>query len=335
MPSSKHPYLSTPLEWLMVFCSFWFVGGLYLDGWAHNHIKELETFFTPWHAVFYSGYAAVTLALCFCVWRNKTPDRTWLEAVPVGYGYSLVGVALFFIGGMGDMLWHQIFGIEQNIDALLSPTHLLLATALLLMVTGGLRSWWTQVNPTAKASLLKQLPMIFSVTAALSMLTFMTQFSHFIVNHATGTPPTDPAWIDMEQSEAISGYLFQTIVLMGCVFLIMRRARIVFGACTILFTLNMIAMAYMRDGQMFIPAALITGLIADILARNLYPLHQHLREFRTFAFIIPAILFLCYFITLLLATDGIWWSIHLWTGSIFIAGAAGLLTSFLIEPMRE
>jgi hypothetical protein len=32
------------------------IGGL-LDGWAHNNIPQLETVFTPWHAVLYGGYA--------------------------------------------------------------------------------------------------------------------------------------------------------------------------------------------------------------------------------------------------------------------------------------
>src|SRR5690349_306769 len=42
---------------MMVLCC-WFVGGLYLDGWAHDHGMVDKTFFTPWHAVLYSGYFA-------------------------------------------------------------------------------------------------------------------------------------------------------------------------------------------------------------------------------------------------------------------------------------
>ena len=34
--------------------SLWAVTGLFLDGWSHNHHRP-ETFFTPWHAVLYSG----------------------------------------------------------------------------------------------------------------------------------------------------------------------------------------------------------------------------------------------------------------------------------------
>ena len=39
-------------------------------------------------------------------------------------------------GAIGDMFWHIIFGIEVSIDALLSPTHLLLLIGALLILSG-------------------------------------------------------------------------------------------------------------------------------------------------------------------------------------------------------
>src|SRR5829696_493240 len=46
-------------DWAMAIVSCWFVGGLFLDAWAHIHLSNLETFFTPWHGVMYSGFLAV------------------------------------------------------------------------------------------------------------------------------------------------------------------------------------------------------------------------------------------------------------------------------------
>jgi hypothetical protein len=42
------------LPWVLLATSAWTVAGIYLDGWAHNHGK-VDSFFTPWHAVLYSG----------------------------------------------------------------------------------------------------------------------------------------------------------------------------------------------------------------------------------------------------------------------------------------
>ena len=36
----------------------WLLVGVMVDGWAHNNLEALETFFTPWHALFYSGFVA-------------------------------------------------------------------------------------------------------------------------------------------------------------------------------------------------------------------------------------------------------------------------------------
>ncbi len=48
------------------------IGGLYLDGWAHIHRPGLETFFTPWHGVLYSGFLLLAAALVMPVLRGRS-----------------------------------------------------------------------------------------------------------------------------------------------------------------------------------------------------------------------------------------------------------------------
>jgi len=63
----------------------WLIVGLFVDGWAHNTRPLLETFFTPWHAVFYSGFAAVTAWIGWLVWSHHEPGQPWAQALPRGY----------------------------------------------------------------------------------------------------------------------------------------------------------------------------------------------------------------------------------------------------------
>ena len=72
-------------DWVMVLLSAWFLGGLYLDGWAHHHLAELESFFTPWHAVFYSGFVAVAALLVGTAIADRRRGLAWRQAVPAGY----------------------------------------------------------------------------------------------------------------------------------------------------------------------------------------------------------------------------------------------------------
>ena len=123
-------------DMFMILLTSWFIGGLHLDGWAHAHIPQLETFFTPWHAALYSGYLACAIAIVGVVTINHRRGYPWREAIPTGYELSLLGAPLFLIGGIADMIWHILFGIEKSTEALLSPTHLLLAFSGVLIVSG-------------------------------------------------------------------------------------------------------------------------------------------------------------------------------------------------------
>ncbi|MDQ1057324.1 hypothetical protein QFZ23_001225 [Arthrobacter globiformis] len=118
----------------------WLLLAVFLDGWAHLHLPGLETFFTPWHAALYSGMLATAAWTAAVIWRNRTPGQPLAQAVPPGYRGTAVGVVLFAVAGGLDLLWHEILGIEVSLDALVSPTHLLLGFSLFLILGTAVRS---------------------------------------------------------------------------------------------------------------------------------------------------------------------------------------------------
>src|SRR3954453_24176867 len=131
----------------------WMIIWLFLDGWSHG-VNKPESFFTPWHALLYSGFVAGVAWFSWDGWRQSS---TGSVAVAGDRGLS-VGLALFVVGAVGDGIWHPVFGIEVNLEALLSPTHLLLFTGGFLMaaypvraaradgseVAPGWSAWWPQ-----------------------------------------------------------------------------------------------------------------------------------------------------------------------------------------------
>ena len=82
---------------VMLAVSSWLVGGIFLDGWAHSHLNLLDTFFTPWHAVLYTGGLAVASFLGATLVINHTRGLAWRRALPAGYDLSLLGMGLFIL----------------------------------------------------------------------------------------------------------------------------------------------------------------------------------------------------------------------------------------------
>jgi hypothetical protein len=95
------------------------------------------------------------------------------------------------------------------------------------------------------------------------------------------------------------------------------------------FTVSALLLSFLKDTFQFIPAAVAAGIVADAL---LHWLGTALP--RLVAFAVPAVFYAAYFVALAVS-DGIGWTIHLWAGSIVLAGAVGWLLSYLVTPPRR
>ena len=327
MIANVRPVDGIQFDWLVMLASIWYVGGLFLDGWAHNHGKVDQSFFTPWHAVLYSGYAVTAAVILSAVVRNHLAGYTGRMAIPAGYELSLLGIAIFAVGGVGDLIWHTLFGIEMDIAALLSPTHLILALGLALIVTGPLRAAWRRTD--VPRSWAYQLPMILSLTSLLSLFTFFTQYANPIVHSMA-----DKQGPEALQSLGIVSILFQTAILTSLVLLVVRRWRLPLGAFALIFAVNDASSSILADNSPVLYVAIlgaVTGLIVDLLYSGLKYTADQPGQFRLFAFAVPVIAYSIYFVALLVLQT-IAWSIHLWAGSIVLAGIIGWLISYLFVP---
>jgi hypothetical protein len=317
-------------DWLMAILSFGFAGGIYLDGWAHDHGLVDQTFFTPWHALLYSAYGLCALTLVGVVIFNRLQGKRWRQALPSGYGSSFVGVFLFIIAGVGDEIWHTFFGFEVGIEPLLSPSHLLLAYGGVLIMGGPFHALWWRSDLAERQGWTKVFPALLSGLSVFSIFTFLTEFAHpFVHTHLVQT-----AHSDAEKSWGAASVLLQAGILMGFLLILMQRFRLPVGAFTFIFTLNVALMSVLTDQQRLIPGILLAGIFSDLLAYILKPSEKRLEALRLFVFCIPLVYFLCYFMTLMF-TGGITWSIHLWLGSSVITGIIGLMLSFVLIPTES
>lgn len=333
-------------DWAMAGLSIWWMGGLFIDGWAHSNIPQLETFFTPWHAVFYSGFLAVATALAVRVllnlrqsagpgltWavliRQSLVKRSWLKAIPRGYELTVLGLLIFLVSGLGDMIWHIFLGIEKNTEALLSPTHLGLATGLGLSLSGALRSAWQRSD--SPSTWRELAPAIISLTFTFSLLTFFTAYANALVH----------LWpVNNSQASATSGItdiLLTTSLTMAVVLLAVRRWNLPFGTFTIMLGLNGCMMAVFNLHALVIsaPTGILGGLAADLLYRFLQPSLKEPDSVRLFAFLVPLCMYIVYFLDLVITGPLFWhtgivWTTPFWAGAPVIAGITGFLLSFVM-----
>ena len=309
-------------EWTVVALCTWLMAGAYLDAWAHRHLARLESFFTPWHSVLYSGIFAILIFLGTRALRNQARGHRLDQALPAGYNLSLIGAALFGVAGVIDMIWHLRFGIEVNLAALISPPHLLLMLAGTLIVAGPLRAAWRR--PVSKAPWTA----VISASLLLSMLTFFNQFDEPLVNPYAATASATPATIADLQQLGILGIMVQTALLTGIILYLLSRFALPFGSITLLVGLNGALLGSLEQNFDLIPVAIIGGLLADLVMVWLRPGPQRVVALRVGAFIGPVGVSALYLLFLAL-TRGIDWPITLWLGAIAVSGAIGVLLSYL------
>jgi hypothetical protein len=332
---------SQRFDLIAALLSLWMLAGLYLDGSAHHHMPDLiETFFTPWHAILYAGFFANAGLLLVQQWRNVSQGYRFAQALPKAYMPSIFGAVIFLFSGGADFLWHEIFGFEVGLEALVSPSHLSLAVGGSLMIAGPLRAALSRSAEQKLTGWRDLLPAMLSLLGVLSILSFFTgdfaiiTYPHFMVQR-----PLAEATSFYYDIHALASVLIPAALLIGTILFALQHWTLPIGSLTLLIVGNGLLMIWFHlkevslYPQVLFPVVL-TGIAADMLYGLLKPSPLRLRQLHFFAFSVPTILFGLFF-AILIPTAGIWWSVHLWTGAVFLAGVVGLLLSFLTNPFHQ
>lgn len=320
------------LDYAVSFIFLWITVGVSAD--IRKHIEGFsfaeEGFVTPEHTMFYSGFIALFVLMTAIIFARRTKyNLTWVQAIPRGYRYGLLGLVLFFLGGFGDLAWHSAFGAESNVEALLSPTHLTLAFGGGLFISSPLRSaWGLDLNDSWRS----QFPAVLSAGLVCHPVVSFTLYAHPVTMFAfrEGMLPV---------SLGVGSILLQLAFLTALAIALVRRFNLRPGAFTMIFTVNGFGIivlgliAYDGATWFFIPY-IVSGMTADFLAWFVINNRDRTLPFRVFCTLVPAVWTSLYLLTAHMLT-GIGWVVHVWTGSIFLSGVTGLLLSFLVVPTKN
>lgn len=308
--------------WVNALLGLAFTLGVMVDIWAHSNVRPLfETFFTGWHALLYGGFTVAAGFLAVSALRARAAGAPLARLLPAGYVLSGIGALVFASGGLFDMAWHLAFGIEAGNDALVSPSHLLLAIGGVLLVSGTLRA------PSA--------PRWARVVSAAATLLFLLPF--LTVGNGPFGELTAVRTRGESQEIQILGVLVHVSLIVGVLLYALRRGPLPFG--TVLATAGAAgataALIGSRtlgpDRDLLLGLALGTALLGDVVLAVLRPGPRAPGRIRLFAALLPVAILAPYLIALWLRY-GLAWTVHAAAGTVVLAAGAGALLAVLALP---
>lgn len=321
-------------DFLVSVITLWISCGFFLDAWAHGHVP-VESFFTPYHGVFYSGMLALLVVLAIYGARGR---------IPRCYRYPLLGVPIFIASGIGDLGWHHFLGIEEGVDALLSPTHQGLGLGIFFVSAGPILS--ALRNRTQLRKLADQLPLIFALATWIELIHFGTAYAFDPAAGRTNAPPAIGAFTPDYLTAIALGYyktamgvlvvLFQSAVMAGFALFAGSRFPLRPGALTLMYLLGNFAAAaaFTNDTPLFVTVLSMSaaaGIVGDTIVTRMQPSPERIVAYRLLGAAVPAAYFTTYFIVTA-ALDRVWWDWNVMLGAIIWAGVIGFGLTLLSQP---
>jgi hypothetical protein len=338
MHRSEAGWLATRRDdFVAAMCSIWMVGGLFTDGWAHRNQKP-ETFFSPWHGVLYSGFIASALWLLKVVRGGQSSGHTGRAAIPIGYGFRVIGVAIFGVAGVTDFAWHSIFGIEVNTEALLSPPHLALFTGGLLMAAGSITSSLARESmPTATwrsmGSVIAAVTFVLSTVGFFVMYLSPYDYGHF--DRGTFAEIGGNRWLmNQTRSGGVASILIFTLLMTATLMWLTNHIALPPGSLLIVMAVPALLQSALTSFELVhrVSGVVVAGIVAELT----WPLVRRRIDHRlTMACWIGGLMTLTWFVMFgaIAAIEGLAWSAEFWSGSSILAGllAAGLVIATQID----
>jgi hypothetical protein len=294
--------------WLVTAANTWILVGLFLDGWFHIHREGEESFFTPWHAVLYSGVAATTVVHVLHQRRQG--------GISPGYAPSLAGGLVVLAAGFVDGVWHTVFGVEADLNALLSPPHLLLITAGTLVFAGPLRAALRMPDRA------HGLPAAIAAAYVITGLGFFTQYANPFTQVYAEAVGATLAVRELREVAGVAGIIVWAVLVAGALAVVRARLRPVPGALAVVVAVPSLFLITQQNRYELVPAVLLAALVTELVGRRL--------STSLVALLGPTLLTLGWVLTVLVTAETAW-TRELLLGSIGSAAAAGYLVGWAVS----
>ena len=341
-PAPPSAPFSARERWTLVGASLWLVVGLQLDTFAHSTIPDLETFWTPWHAVMYSGIAASGLTLLWLL-RPRLPKvvtyRNLMRETPRALRLPGIGMGLLLVGGGIDTLWHNLFGIESGLEIFFSPSHYLIIAGMVL-VAAGPALMTADASPSSSRRVRGGQAVMVVVSAVLASIPV-----HIYTLHASalaapllGSGVAEPDSFSLDAQE-FHAYVGSTVLLLVPVLLIGRRWNLPLGAATALVAAPAFVMCLIlgEAADVWLPVTLTAATaVLEVAARGLALVPRFRGVAPATRWILlgaaaPVVGWGAVLAVSAIVADGPSWNLHMISGLLALVGFTGAGTAFIVN----
>ena len=310
----------------------WIAIGLAVDTRRHRTDRSLDTFFTSAHALLYTGWVAAAVFLLYVARKRQERGQ---RAIAPGLEAASAGAVLFGIGGIGDLIWHTVFGIEVQLKILFSPTHLLLMSAMLMISFGPVRSLWLS---TERSTFARLWPAVLSSGVITSVLLVFFQYvSTFESGIFTVDIPRLMGLDEVLRVQSIAGVVILTVLFFGPLLLLARRWRLPFGSATLAFAVPAVCNYIFTDFKTvrLSLAIVLGGVAADVVMSSAHraACARARVAFRLSGALAPLAFWLTY-VLMTVPGEQLRWPAELWTGTLVWSALVGLgITALVLPPV--
>lgn len=262
---------------IVLILGLWCLGGLLTDAFAHISGVVDDTFFTPWHAIWYSGATAYGLYITYAILPEggvqelmRHPFKILGDVAPQ-HKPGVYGIIVFGVSGVGDMIWHETLGVESSTDILLSPTHIGLFVGLMMSVTAPMWSAWPDAK-SGTSGWSSQLLLVFGAGAAWSVVQLLFRYTNLWFRDITefcysggNSYYCNNSSYEGALEFGLQSFWLQTLLISGVLIVFLRRWKPARGSMLTMFSIQAVSMwVYAEFDQTVLMMSLILAFIAEL-----------------------------------------------------------------------
>lgn len=243
-----------------------------LAGDIARHLQNPESlendFLSGWHLVLYGGVASVGAFIGIGAIRR---GPAYVGAV----GSGTIGFILLAVGGLADATWHEVFGAEAAVDALVSPPHLIVFAGLSFLLTAPVVVLWKR--PGFRFGLVPSIAVVVSVVSTVLVTSLFTGY----LSPLSGGLSLQVGYIEPLVGESIEDYdtvrglgivVWTSAVLAAAFSITTMRFRLVPGVVFAGFVALAVPPLVVADGATTMPLTvgfLVAGVVLELVVAGL------------------------------------------------------------------